>query len=113
MQQALVNVQDARHNAGNDEALMRELAEVFLASSDELASSLTAALDSGDNPSLARAAHTFKSPLGFFGATGSVDLAQQIESRSDAGVEEGLSELVDQLLADVRQMQSELLNIDF
>ncbi len=108
MSRQLVNSVSTLANAGNDETLIRDLADVFLESSRELVNELCGALRDGDHESLARAAHTFKSPLGFFGATDSVQIAQTIEDQSKAESPEGLGGLVDQLLIDVSQVREEL-----
>ncbi len=113
MTNQLTNSTQTLENAGSDTGLARELADLFLTTSLELSAELQDALNTGDLESLARTAHTFKSPLGFFGANISVELAQTIESHSDAGTSDGLNAVVAQLLADVDKVRSELQQSDF
>lgn len=104
----LVNPDSALANADSDHILVRELAQVFVDSSQELLDDLLASLQSGDKDTLARTAHTLKSPLGFFGADATLELALTVEQEADAGNEDGLAELVDQLCKDVRQVRQEV-----
>ena len=113
MPNQLVSSDRILQNAGYDTELARELAELFQTSSIGLTEELQTALQNADHESLARAAHTFKSPLGFFGADSTVELAQSIETQSDAGENDSLDELVIQLLADVQQVRAELKQTKF
>lgn len=113
MSPPLVNPRSMMENAGNDAALVRDLADVFLQSSVDMSLELRQALSDDDWKTVARAAHSFKSPLGFFGAENSVEIAQSLELRADAGRTDDAQELVDRLLADVEQVRSELVQADF
>jgi len=108
MSESLLNPAIMMQQAGDDIELVRELTDVFLETSDELISEMESSLLQANWPELARASHTLKSPLGFFGADASVAVAQSIEAQADAGGAEQLKELVDALRRDVRQLQSEL-----
>lgn len=108
MPQSLIDPTRMLENSGQDANFVRELIGVFLETSGELVQDLTASLSGQNWPEVARAAHTLKSPLGFFGADSAIEVAQAIESQADAGGNTHVAELVDQLLEDVRQVQSEL-----
>ena len=113
MLQVLVNPLFMMENAGHDATLARELADVFVESSVDLSLELRQALADDDWKTVARAAHSFKSPLGFFGAEKSVEIAQSLESQVDAGQTDNAQELVDRLLSNVEQVKSELVQTDF
>lgn len=113
MPQPLVHPRRAMQNSGNDVTLVEDLAEVFLLSAPDLSNELRLALAHQDWETLARTAHSFKSPLGFFGAEDSVKLAEQLEAQADAGTLDNLQELADQLLASVDQVRCELTETDF
>lgn len=108
MSQQFMNADSALENAGNDQDLVRDLAEVFVSSSVELLDDLQSAFNNQDHECLARTAHTLKSPLGFFGAEATLELARNVETQADAGTQDGLAELVDRLLHDVQQVRQEV-----
>ena len=64
---------------GGDEALLRELAQLFLAESQETLAEIKAAVACGDAPSLQRSAHKLKGAIGIFAATDAFEAAHQLE----------------------------------
>jgi HPt (histidine-containing phosphotransfer) domain-containing protein len=108
MSERLLNATTMMEQAGNDIELAHELTNVFLETSDALISDMHNSLLQANWTDLARASHTLKSPLGFFGAGASVILAQNIETQADAGAGSNLRGQIDSLRRDVEQLQQEL-----
>jgi len=108
MSECLIDRGTMLEHAGHDEELVLDLIHTFLQTSADLTSELQTSQAAGDLPTLARAAHTLKSPLGFFGANSTVAIAQSIESHADGGGHDDMNDLIAQLLQDVTQILSEL-----
>lgn len=108
MSQPLFNPDSMMEQAADDTTLARELADVFLGTSDALVADMLNSLQQSHWSELARASHTLKSPLGFFGATESVAIAQMIEDQADAGGGSELTEQVEALRQNVERLQAEL-----
>ena len=73
------NRAEALERIGGDEALLRELCEIFLDESPNLLRNLRKAIEDGDADSVMRAAHSLKSEVGYLGAAGASQAAQQLE----------------------------------
>lgn len=71
--------------AGTDEALLQELATLFLTEGPKRLLELKAALAKGDGPLLSRAAHTLKGAAGLFGAVEVTRAASEMEGLGLAG----------------------------
>lgn len=71
--------------AGTDEALLQELATLFLTEGPKHLLELKAALATGDGPLLSRAAHTLKGAAGLFGAVEVTRAASEMEGLGRAG----------------------------
>ncbi|MFW8595722.1 response regulator [Cribrihabitans neustonicus] len=76
---APVDWQDALGRLG-DEALLREMAELFLSQAPGLAEAIEAARTAGDAAELRRAAHTLKGSAKVVSASGVAALAEQLEA---------------------------------
>jgi PAS domain S-box-containing protein len=70
----------ARKAVGGDEDILRELAEVFLATSPRWLEQLRAAVGQRDAAGVRRMAHTMKGSLGQLGATAAYAAAQRLET---------------------------------
>jgi two-component system, sensor histidine kinase and response regulator len=73
------NRAEALERLGGDEALLRELCEIFLEESPKLMRNLRKAIEEGDASSVMRAAHSLKGEVGYLGAAGASQAAQQLE----------------------------------
>jgi two-component system sensor histidine kinase/response regulator len=86
--------------------LVSRIVQTYLKSSDELASSLRAALDEENAEALARAAHTLKSSSAQMGAEHLATLCKELEALAKAGSLENVAGLVAQIseeFADIRE----------
>lgn len=75
----------AMHNLGGDEGLFREVIGLFLEDCPRLIGEIRAAIDTGDDMALARAAHTLKGTSGHLGATEVGAAATRLESSCRSG----------------------------
>jgi two-component system, sensor histidine kinase and response regulator len=73
------NRAEALERLGGDEALLRELCDIFLEESPKLLRKLRKAIEEGDASSAMRAAHSLKGEVGYLGAAGASQAAQQLE----------------------------------
>jgi two-component system sensor histidine kinase/response regulator len=73
------NRAEALERLGGDEALLRELCEIFLEESPKLLLNLRKAIEEGDASSVMRSAHSLKGEVGYLGAAGASQAAQQLE----------------------------------
>ena len=69
----------ALENVGGDEAMLRELAEMFFAECPKLMQQIREHIASADGPELRRAAHTLKGSAHVFGAAAAADAAHRLE----------------------------------
>ena len=111
MPECLIDQERMLEHAGHDSALVLDLIHTFLRTSADLTNELQASQAVGDLTTLGRAAHTLKSPLGFFGADSSVAIAQSVESHADQGGHHDMDELIARLLQDVSQVVSQLRDV--
>jgi two-component system, sensor histidine kinase and response regulator len=79
---------EALERLGGDEALLRELCQIFLEESPKLLRNLRKAIEEGDASSVMRSAHSLKSEVGYLGAAEASQAAQQLE---DMGAENKLA----------------------
>ena len=75
----LWNRAEALERLGGDEGLLRELCEIFLEESPKLLRNLRQAVTEGDASSVMRAAHSLRGEVGYLGAAGASEAAQQLE----------------------------------
>jgi PAS domain S-box-containing protein len=101
-----VDFATALEHVAGDEALLRELAGIFLAESPGMLAAVDDALAAGDATRLKRAGHTLKGAVGAFGAHKAFDAAARVEQMggrnelaAGAGVVEELRQAVDQVRA--------------
>jgi two-component system sensor histidine kinase/response regulator len=69
---------------GGDQALMREILDLFLEETPMLLGQIRAALAAGDTEVLERSAHSLKGSVGTFGAKPAARAAQELENRAKA-----------------------------
>ena len=84
---------------GGDADFFAEMIDVFLVDAEELLSAMIGAHANGDASALRRAVHTLKSNSRTFGASALADLCQEIEAQSASGTLDGLTPLVEQVMA--------------
>jgi HPt (histidine-containing phosphotransfer) domain-containing protein len=75
-----IDWQVARNFTGGDDALLDELLELFPEESEKHLEAIRIAIERGDGPSLARAAHTLKSSARLFGASTLAARALEMET---------------------------------
>ncbi|TWU17216.1 Signal transduction histidine-protein kinase BarA [Novipirellula galeiformis] len=92
----------------DSEEMARELANVYLAESQQLLGKIQAALDSGDADALSRAAHTLKSAAGYFGAPTVVQSAQQLEDQGHSTDQHDIEPVHAQLVEAAERLAEEL-----
>jgi len=85
MDQQPLDWQEALERIGGSEAVLRDLAAVFLAEHPRMMAELRTAIDAGSSPDLRRTAHTLKGSAAVFAATPTVDAAQRLEKLAEAG----------------------------
>src|ERR1700704_6347531 len=74
------NRAEALERLDGDEPLLRELCGIFLEESPQLLRKLRKAIEEGDAPSVMRAAHNLRGEVGYLGAAGASQAAQQLEN---------------------------------
>jgi HPt (histidine-containing phosphotransfer) domain-containing protein len=82
---APLDLRSAIARVDGDEELLRDMAEIFLASCPEAISRIGEALGAGDARALAESAHGLKGSLANFGADRAVELAQHVETLGRTG----------------------------
>jgi two-component system, sensor histidine kinase and response regulator len=70
---------EALERLGGDEELLRELCQIFLEESPKLLVKLRQAILDSDAQGVIRAAHSLKGELGYLGAAGASQAAQELE----------------------------------
>lgn len=92
----------------NDEVLLNELIELYLADTPGLLAEAREALDKGDAPRLQRVAHTLKGVLGNFEADHAVEVAWRLEALARSGdLQQGVKTLNELAMA-LAQVESEI-----
>ena len=81
----------ALENVGGDEAMLRELAEMFFAECPKLMQQIREHIASADSPELRRAAHTLKGSAHVFGAAAAAEAAHRLEEIGREGFDGELS----------------------
>lgn len=84
----------ALESVGGDEAMLRELAEMFFAECPKLMEQIREHIASADGPELRRAAHTLKGSAHVFGAEGVAEAAHRLE---EIGREEAFADAAEAL----------------
>ena len=84
----------ALESVGGDEAMLRELAEMFFAECPKLMQQIREHIASADSPELRRAAHTLKGSAHVFGAKGAAEAAYRLE---EIGREEAFADAAEAL----------------
>ena len=91
----------ALENVGGDEAMLRELAEMFFAECPKLMQQIREHIAGADGPELRRAAHTLKGSAHVFGAEEAAEAAHRLEEigreEAFADAEEALALLEDEV----------------
>ena len=91
----------ALENVGGDEAMLRELAEMFFTECPKLMQQIREHIAGADGPELRRAAHTLKGSAHVFGASASAEAAHRLEEigreEAFADAEEALALLEDEV----------------
>jgi HPt (histidine-containing phosphotransfer) domain-containing protein len=91
-----------------DRKLLREIVELFRQDSPRLLDRVGHAIESGDGPKLAGAAHALKGALSNFAATRSVELARNLESMGQRGELEAAAGAHRQLVAELGRLERDL-----
>jgi HPt (histidine-containing phosphotransfer) domain-containing protein len=94
-----------------DVALLRELAQLFVATCPTRLSSLRAALASGDRQALQQVAHLFKGSAGSFAAARAFTAAQQVEAIACDGDLAGIGAACARLEAEITRLNEALTAI--
>ncbi len=81
----------AIENVGGDEAMLRELAEMFFAECPRLMQQIREHIAGADGPELRRAAHTLKGSAHVFGAAAAAEAAHRLEEIGREGFDGELS----------------------
>ncbi|MGH7556150.1 MAG: response regulator, partial [Longimicrobiales bacterium] len=76
---------DLRRRFDGDQALLREIVDLFLDDTPTLLEQLRASIQRGDHGAVEREAHMLKGSVSHFGATAAVDAARQLEGMGRAG----------------------------
>ncbi|MFN0121433.1 MAG: response regulator [Blastocatellia bacterium] len=84
MEDVMIDLSAALRRAGNDEELLRELAEMFVAEYSERITAIRAAIEARDYAALAGAAHKMKGSIGVFAAGEAFAAAQSLENGARA-----------------------------
>jgi len=85
MDQQPLDWKEALGRIGGSEAVLRDLAAVFIAEHPRMMAEIRTAIDAGSSPDLRRTAHTLKGSAAVFAATPTVDAAQRLEKLAEAG----------------------------
>lgn len=85
---AFWNQRESLARLGGDEALLRELCEIFLDECPKLVQKLRQALATDDPEAVMRAAHSLKGELGYLGATAAAQASRELE---DMGHEKNIA----------------------
>lgn len=100
-EQQVVDLDRALSRVAGDEAMLRELAEIFLQESPGWVSRVEEAANEGDAEALFRAAHDIKGSTEVFGADSAVKTAKQLEKMGRQKNLEGADEMVGALKAEM------------
>ena len=95
-----------------DEALLQEIADLFLESCPGLLAEIREAVTGGENHELARAAHTLKGMVGNFGAEGAVEVALRLETMGREGDMAGAEGAYTELEVEVEHLKKALTRLN-
>jgi two-component system sensor histidine kinase/response regulator len=94
---------DALDRVGGDEDLLREVCQIFLEESPKLLEKLRQAIVDVNADAVMRAAHCLRGELGYLGAAGALQAAQELE---DMGQQKNLFRAAEWLVVLEREMAS-------
>jgi protein-histidine pros-kinase len=77
---AAASIDELRGRFAGDEALLREIVELFLAATPALLDGLRGSIERGDAAAVARDAHALRGSVSHFGAAAAVDAANELEA---------------------------------
>ncbi|TMQ54545.1 MAG: response regulator [Candidatus Eisenbacteria bacterium] len=83
--EAVLDLDAMLRRAGGDRGLVREMAELFLAEAPRMLEAVRSALQNGDAPALAQAAHALKGSVSNFTTARAADAALKLERLARAG----------------------------
>jgi HPt (histidine-containing phosphotransfer) domain-containing protein len=86
-----------------DEALVRELAQLFVDNAESQLQNIFTAIDATDAVALRAGAHRLRGSVGTFGITAATELAQRLEHMGAAGTTAGARPFAEQLAESVRR----------
>jgi CheY-like chemotaxis protein/HPt (histidine-containing phosphotransfer) domain-containing protein len=101
----------ALNGVGQSEALLREIAAVFLQHSPRLLGEVRAALDQGDVARLKRAVHSLRGSAAHFAAAEAVAAARGLEAMAEANDLGGAAEAYQALEREVRRLEQALTGV--
>jgi len=99
---------EARRQAGDDEAILREVLLLFLEDNPKTEANLRQALERRDAESLERAAHTIKGSCAIFGAFPARRAAERLELLGKAGDFKAAPEAMALLLKETGRLAADL-----
>ena len=106
----------ALENVGGDEAMLRELAEMFFAECPKLMQQIREHIAAADGPELRRAAHTLKGSAHVFGAAAAAEAAHRLEEigreEAFADAEEALVLLEDEVARLLPALRTRIYRIE-
>lgn len=93
---------------GGDKKLLRDIATTYLDECPNLVRQMRESLTAGDHSELARAAHTLKGSMRYFGADHAFELSANLESAGRSGEVEAAHETLEQLDRHLDSVNAEL-----
>jgi HPt (histidine-containing phosphotransfer) domain-containing protein len=82
---SIFDLDDALEKVGGDKEILEEILIVFSESYPDQLNELKNAIDSGDTPTVERAAHTLKGSVGVFSAKKALETAFRLETMGHEG----------------------------
>lgn len=98
-------------NLDGDEALLKELAQVFIDEKDQMLGNIHQALLEQDAAGLKRSAHTLKGAVRVFGASKLTEICQHLEKLGEDETFTGAEEALMELSGAVQNLSRSLENI--
>jgi len=108
LQLAAVDLARLKGLAGDDPDLIGEVAEIFLAESEDLMQAIRDSLAEGDAETLSKAAHSLKGSVANFGAEQAFEAARSVEMASRHNELDGLDAVVQTLAEQVDTVRHDL-----
>jgi two-component system, sensor histidine kinase and response regulator len=110
--QAIWEKAEALKRLGGDEDLLRELCQIFLEESPKHLQKLREAIADVDAEATMRAAHNLKGELGYLGAAGAMQAAQELEDMGHQQTLSGAAEVFTLLERELSNLHIALRNSD-